>query len=98
MEAVDLDFLKEDLIKMLDSMKQGTQRIREIVLSLRNFSHLDEAQFKPVDIHEGIDLILIILQNRIKAKPNFPEIKIVKEYASRTPIDCFPSQPSSGAD
>ncbi len=91
-EAVDLEFLKQDFIKILDSMKQGTQRIREIVLSLRNFSRLDEAEFKAVDIHEGIDSTLMILQNRLKAKPNFPEIKIVKNYAPLPPIDCFPSQ------
>ena len=91
-EAVELEFLKEDFIKILNSMKQGTQRIREIVLSLRNFSRLDEAQFKAVDIHEGIDSTLMILQNRLKAKPNFPEIEIVKEYSSLPPIDCFPSQ------
>ncbi|MGB3641175.1 MAG: PAS domain S-box protein [Rivularia sp. (in: cyanobacteria)] len=91
-EAIELEFLKEDFIKMLNSMKQGTQRIREIVLSLRNFSRLDEAEFKPVDIHEGIDSTLMILQNRLKAKPNFPEIEIVKKYAPLPPIDCFPSQ------
>jgi signal transduction histidine kinase len=91
-ETVELEFLKEDFIKMLNSMKQGTQRIREIVLSLRNFSRLDEAEFKPVDIHEGIDSTLMILQNRLKAKPNFPEIEIVKSYAPLPPIDCFPSQ------
>ncbi|MEA5593043.1 PAS domain S-box protein [Rivularia sp. UHCC 0363] len=91
-ETVELEFLKEDFIKILNSMKQGTQRIREIVLSLRNFSRLDEAEFKPVDIHEGIDSTLMILQNRLKAKPNFPEIEIVKNYAPLPPIDCFPSQ------
>ncbi len=91
-EAVELEFLKEDFIKILDSMKQGTQRIREIVLSLRNFSRLDEAQFKAVDIHEGIDSTLMILQNRLKAKPNFPEIQIIKQYSSLPPVDCFPSQ------
>lgn len=91
-ETIDLEFLKQDFIKILDSMKQGTQRIREIVLSLRNFSRLDEAQFKAVDIHEGIDSTLMILQNRLKAKPNFPEIQIIKNYSSLPPVDCFPSQ------
>ena len=91
-ETIELEFLKEDFIKILNSMKQGTQRIREIVLSLRNFSRLDEAQFKAVDIHEGIDSTLMILQNRLKAKPNFPEIQIIKKYSSLPPVDCFPSQ------
>ena len=91
-ETIDLEFLKQDFIKILDSMKQGTQRIREIVLSLRNFSRLDEAQFKAVDIHEGIDSTLMILQNRLKSKPNFPQIQIIKNYSSLPLVDCFPSQ------
>ncbi|MDY6902511.1 MAG: PAS domain S-box protein [Cyanobacteriota bacterium] len=91
-ETIELEFLKQDFIKILNSMKQGTQRIREIVLSLRNFSRLDEAQFKAVDIHEGIDSTLMILQNRLKAKPNFPEIQIIKHYSSLPLVDCFPSQ------
>ncbi len=91
-ETIELEFLKEDFLKILNSMKQGTQRIRDIVLSLRNFSRLDEALFKLVDIHEGIDSTLMILQNRLKAKLNFPEIKIVKEYSSLPQIECFPSQ------
>ncbi|MEO1186561.1 MAG: ATP-binding protein, partial [Cyanobacteria bacterium J06636_27] len=91
-EAIDLEFLKQDFTKILNSMKQGTQRIREIVLSLRNFSRLDEAEFKAVNIHEGIDSTLMILQNRFKAKPNFPEIQIIKNYSSLPPVDCFPSQ------
>ncbi|MCJ8281768.1 MAG: HAMP domain-containing histidine kinase [Rivularia sp. ALOHA_DT_140] len=91
-ETIDLEFLQEDFIKILDPMKQGTQRIREIVLSLRNFSRLDEAQFKAVDIHEGINSTLMILQNRLKAKSNFPEIQIVKQYSSLPLVDCYPSQ------
>ena len=65
-EAIDLDFMTEDLPKILVSMKMGANRIREIVLSLRNFSRLDEADMKPVNIHEGIDSTLLILQNRFK--------------------------------
>jgi two-component system, NtrC family, sensor kinase len=89
---IDLDFLKEDLVKLLQSMRVGTQRIREIVLSLRNFSRLDEAEFKQVDIHEGIDSTLMILQNRLKAKPDHPEIVVVKEYGNVPLIDCYPGQ------
>ncbi|MEM7726229.1 MAG: ATP-binding protein [Cyanobacteria bacterium P01_A01_bin.45] len=91
-EAVELDFLKRDFTKLLDSMHVGTQRIREIVLSLRNFSRLDEAEFKPVDIHEGIDSTLMILCNRLKAKPENPEIQIIKEYGILTEVECYPSQ------
>ncbi|RCJ19151.1 hypothetical protein A6S26_27250 [Nostoc sp. ATCC 43529] len=90
--AIDLDFLKEDLIKLFQSMTVGTQRIREIVLSLRNFSRLDEAEFKDVDIHQGIDSTLMILHNRLKAKPNHPEIAVIKEYGKLPLIECYPGQ------
>lgn len=90
--AIELDFLKEDLMKLLQSMRVGTQRIREIVLSLRNFSRLDEAEFKRVDIHEGIDSTLMILHNRLKAKPNHPEITVIKEYGKLPLIECYAGQ------
>lgn len=92
-ETIELDFIQEDLTKILNSMQQGTSRIREIVLSLRNFSRLDEADFKKANIHEGIDSTLMILNNRLKAKPNSPEIKIIKEYDTSLPyIECYPGQ------
>ncbi|MCL1465936.1 PAS domain S-box protein [Argonema galeatum] len=91
-EARDLDFMLEDLPKILASMKMGANRIREIILSLRNFSRLDEAEMKAVDIHEGIDSTLLILQNRLKAKPERTPIKIVKEYGDLPPIECYPGQ------
>ncbi|MEP0798552.1 PAS domain S-box protein [Funiculus sociatus] len=91
-ETIDLDFLLEDLPKMLTSMKLGAERIREIVLSLRNFSRLDEAQVKPVDIHEGIDSTLLILHNRLKAKPESPGIQVIKEYSDLPLVECYPGQ------
>jgi len=91
-EAVELDFIKEDFVKLLDSMQNGTERIKEIVLSLRNFSRLDEADFKQVDIHEGIDSTLLILHNRLKLTSNHPEIEIIKEYSSLPKVDCYPGQ------
>ncbi len=90
--AIDLDFLKEDLVKLFQSMTVGTQRIREIVLSLRNFSRLDEAEFKDVDIHQGIDSTLMILHNRLKPKPNHLEISVIKEYGKLPLIECYPGQ------
>jgi PAS domain S-box-containing protein len=90
--AIDLDFIKDDLIKLLQSMRVGTQRIREIVLSLRNFSRLDEAEFKQVDIHEGIDSTLMILHNRLKSKPDHPEILVIKEYGKLPLVECYPGQ------
>ncbi len=90
--AIELDFLKEDLTKILTSMEEGTRRIREIVLSLRNFSRLDESEFKKVYIHEGIDSTLMILQNRLKLKSNSSDIEIIKEYGNLPSIECYPSQ------
>ncbi|MEO1428115.1 MAG: ATP-binding protein [Cyanobacteria bacterium J06633_8] len=91
-EAIELDFLKKDFVKLLDSMQNGTERIKEIVLSLRNFSRLDEAEFKKVDIHEGIDSTLLILHNRLKPQSNHPEIEVIKQYSSLPKVDCYAGQ------
>ncbi|MBN3963494.1 ATP-binding protein [Nostoc sp. NMS8] len=91
-EDIDLEFLQEDLPKMLSSMKVGTERIRQIVLSLRNFSRIDEAEFKNVDIHEGIDSTLMILQHRLKAKPEQPEIEVIKDYGTVPLVECYAGQ------
>ena len=91
-EAIDLEFITEDLPKLLDSMKVGAQRISEIVKSLRTFSRLDEAIVKQVDLHEGIDSTLTILQNRIKAKPNHPEIQVIKNYGKLPEVECYAGQ------
>ncbi|MEH2015100.1 sensor histidine kinase [Nostoc sp.] len=91
-EDMDLEFLQEDLPKMLSSMKVGTARIRQIVLSLRNFSRIDEAELKSVDIHEGIDSTLMILQHRLKAKPQQPEIEVSKDYGTVPLVDCYAGQ------
>ncbi len=91
-EETDLEFVQEDLPKLLESMKLGTDRIRQIVLSLRNFSRLDEADLKAVDLHEGIDSTLLILQHRLKDKPESPAIKVVKDYDKLPPVNCYPGQ------
>jgi two-component system, NtrC family, sensor kinase len=91
-EAIDLGFLLEDLPKILHSMQVGAERIAEIVLSLRNFSRLDEAEMKKVDIHQGLDSTLLILQNRFKDSVDHPGIKIVKNYGNLPLIDCYAGQ------
>lgn len=91
-EEIDLEFVQEDLQKILDSMKLGTERIRQIVLSLRNFSRLSEAEFKAVDLHEGIDSTLLILQHRLQDKPECSMIEIVKEYGNLPLVECYPGQ------
>ncbi|MEJ6482950.1 ATP-binding protein [Nostoc punctiforme UO1] len=91
-EEIDLEFLIEDLQKILPSMKMGTERIRNIVRSLRNFSRMDEAEFKAVDIHEGIESTLLILQHRLKDKPDRPAIEVVKNYGNLPQVECYPGQ------
>ncbi|NJR66305.1 MAG: GAF domain-containing protein [Leptolyngbyaceae cyanobacterium CRU_2_3] len=90
-EAIDLAFLSEDLPRILASMEVGTNRIRQIVESLRNFSRLDQADTKPVDIHEGIDSTLMILQHRF-AKPNNFKIDVVKDYGDLPQVECYAGQ------
>lgn len=92
LEEIDLEFIIEDLPKTLSSMRVGADRIRQIVLTLRNFSRLDEADMKPVNIHEGIDSTLLILQHRLKAKPDRPAIDIVKEYGNLPEVECYAGQ------
>ncbi|NDJ19615.1 trifunctional serine/threonine-protein kinase/ATP-binding protein/sensor histidine kinase [Myxacorys almedinensis] len=89
---IDLDFLQKDLPKTLQSMRVGTDRIRQIVLSLRNFSRMDEAEFKRVDLHEGIDSTLMILQHRLEATLERPEIEVIKDYGQLPQVECYPGQ------
>ncbi|MGB3640502.1 MAG: ATP-binding protein [Rivularia sp. (in: cyanobacteria)] len=91
-EEIDLDFIKDDFMKLLDSMEVGTERIYKIVLSLRNFSRLDEAEFKKVNIQDGIDSTLMILGNQLKATSERSEIQVIKEYGDIPLVECYPSQ------
>ncbi|MBF1990433.1 GAF domain-containing sensor histidine kinase [Fischerella thermalis] len=92
LKKIDLDFITEDLPHLLSSMKIGTERIQEIVQSLRTFSRLDEAEFKSVDIHAGIDGTLMILAHRLKAQPDRQAIQIIKDYGQLPLVDCYPGQ------
>ncbi len=91
-EKIELDYLRQDLPKLIDSMNVGSVRIQEIVLSLRNFSRLDESECKLVDIHSGIDSTLMILNHRLKVQPHRCAILITKEYADLPLIECYPGQ------
>ncbi len=88
----DLNFIREDLPKVLQSMEIGTDRITEIVSSLRLFSRLDESEVKSIDIHEGIDSALMILNHRIKELPDRREIQIIKHYGQLPLVECFAGQ------
>lgn len=91
-EAIELDFLLLDLPNILKSFKVGSERIRQLVLSLRNFSRLDEAEMKAVDLHEGIDSTLLLLQHRLRENTDRPSITLQKCYGTLPPVECYPSQ------
>ena len=87
---VDLDFLMDDLPALTQSMAVGAQRIRNLVLSLRNFSRLDEADYKIVDIHEGIDNTLTILGSKLRASPTGVERLVERQYGDLPLVGCYP--------
>jgi len=89
---IDLEFINEDIFKILSSMTVGTERIREIVKSLRTFSRLDEAEVKQVDIHEGIETTLLILQHRLAANAKHPEIEVIRNYGKLPLVECYSGQ------
>ena len=91
-EAIDIEFLREDFPKLLDSMQIGVERICEIVSSLRSFSRVDRAEMQAVNIHQGIDSTLLILQHRLKATNERPAIKTIKNYADLPLVECYPGQ------
>ncbi|MEG3903320.1 ATP-binding protein [Microcoleus sp. B4-C5] len=86
-EDIELEFLREDLPKTLSSMKMGADRIREIVVSMRNFSRSDDGKMKSADIHEGIDSTLVILNHRLKQG-----IQVIKHYGNLPAVECYPAQ------
>jgi signal transduction histidine kinase len=90
--AIDSDFLIADLPKLLISMRVGSDRIKQLVLSLRNFSRQDEAEMKLVDIHQGIDNTLMLLQSQLTTRAGLPDIKIVKEYGDLPLVECYAGQ------
>jgi signal transduction histidine kinase len=91
-DAIDLDFLLEDLPKMIVSMNLGIERISDIMQSLRKFSRKDATYRKAVNIHQGIDTTLMILSHRLKANEIHPKIEVIKEYGKLPEIECFPGQ------
>ncbi|XZN99206.1 MAG: PAS domain S-box protein [Microcoleus sp.] len=88
-EAIELDFIAEDLPQILSSMNVGVERISQIVQSLRNFSRNDNSEMKPINLHEGIDSTLLILNHRLKGKGEIPPIQIIKEYGDLPAVECF---------
>lgn len=91
-DAVDLPFLKKDVVKLLFSMRVGAERIAGIVKSLKTFSRVDEAICKQVDLHDCLDSTLLILEHRLKANGQCSEIEVVKDYGQLPLVECFASQ------
>jgi len=89
-EEIELEYLSEDLPKLIESMSLGIDRIRQISVSLRTFSRADNAAKVSVDIHEGIDSAVMILTHRLKANNPRPAIEIVKDYGDVPPVECYP--------
>jgi two-component system, NtrC family, sensor kinase len=87
-DSIDLNFVREDLPRLISSIRGGTDRIREIVINLRNFSRMDEAEIKQVDIHEGLDSTLMMLQHRFDESG----IELVKDYGELPQVECYPGQ------
>jgi signal transduction histidine kinase len=90
--AIDFDFLQADILKILDSMKLGTQRIQKIVLSLRSFGRVDESERKQVNLETGIDSTLLFLQHHLEGNGDRPPIQVIKEYTPMVLVECYPSQ------
>lgn len=91
-EELDLEFLQKDIKQLLQSMQSGSERIDEIVKSLRNFSRLDESTFKVADIHEGLEATLMMLQSRLNSDAEHSRIEVVRDYGQLPQIYCSPGQ------
>jgi PAS domain S-box-containing protein len=92
LEAIDLEYLRDDLPKLVKAMKDGGDRIKSISRSLRTFSRADADTKQPFNLHNGIDSTLMILRHRLKANEKRPEIEVMTEYGKLSTIDCFPGQ------
>ena len=92
LDAIDLPFIQTDFDKILNSMKTGSVRIRDIILSLRSFALLGEANLKITNIHRGIDSVLTLLQNRLRDEHPSSQINIIREFGQLPPIECYASQ------
>jgi len=91
-DDLDIEYINHDLPKLIGSMEVGTNRIQEIVLSLRNFSRMDESEFKAVDLHEGIDSTIVMLEHRLKADQYHPAIEVIRNYGDLPDIECYAGQ------
>jgi signal transduction histidine kinase len=89
---LDLDFIREDFPKVMQSMTEGSVRVRDMVTSLRNFSRLDESDHKAVDLHEGLENTLVLLRNKLKGDGDRAPIQILRDYGAAPGVECYPAQ------
>ncbi len=89
-EEIDLEFVIEDFSHLLDSMQVGTERIKDISLSLRNFARSDVDTATAIDLHETLDSTLLLLKHRLKSRGDRPEIEVIQNYGELPPIKCYP--------
>lgn len=92
LEDMDWEFVVQDLPEMMASMRMGADRIKEIVLSLRTFSRMDEAEYKLADIEAGIDSTLTILNHRLKGGPKTPMIHVQRNFIGLPKVECYAGQ------
>ena len=92
LEDIEIDFIKVDFPRLLSSMRLGTSRIQEIVKSLRSFSRLDESAMKTVDLHEGLENTLLILNSQLRGKPDQQAIALDRQYGKLPLVECYPGQ------
>ncbi len=92
LQRLDIDFMKTDFLKLLWSMQSGFEHIKEIVLALHNFSRFDDNQIKKFDMHEGLNSVVRILQNRLKERLDRPGIQVIKEFGNLPLVECYPGE------
>jgi signal transduction histidine kinase len=90
LETIDVDYLRQDLPKLIHAMQDSSERIKAISRSLRTFSRTDTDQPQLFDLHEGLDSTLMILRHRLNLASPHPAIAVVKQYGDLPLISCFP--------
>jgi signal transduction histidine kinase len=92
LDTIDLDYVRDDLPKLMRAMKDGGQRIKSISQSLRTFSRADTDRKQPFNLHDGIDSTVLILRHRLKANEQRPSIEVIPHYGAIPTVHCFPGQ------
>jgi two-component system, NtrC family, sensor kinase len=92
LQRLNIDFVKTDFLKLLWSMRAATERIKDHVFALQHFSRFDDGQIRKVDLHEGFNSVLRILQHRLKEQPDRPGIQVIKEFGDLPLVECYPCE------